>query len=1142
MGELHIMMHLFALLSLLLCGVCYTGFRSDAGISKRKGVLSPAVMLFGVALLLRLLLAYTTHGFSNDIACFAGWADRIFTVGPGQFYSSETFTDYPPGFMYVLYVIGALRNLLKISYYSDLHILLLKLPAILCDIACGYLLYREAAKRLHLSELQSLCIAAVYLFQPVIILNSSCWGQVDSVHTLIVILMCLFLMDGKMLPAYAVYGVGVLLKPQTLIFTPVLLVGILDHVLLKDFSWRKLFYNLCGGLAVICGMLLLCTPFGLHAAISQYTSTLGSYEYAAVNAYNFWGLLGMNWVDQNTTFLFLPCKTWGTIVILLIVLFTFLIAMRCRREPSRYFCLGAFIILTMFVFSVRMHERYMYPGLALLLFCCLYKSADALWKCYAGFCVLHFYNTADVLYHYDPQNYDRKAPIILLVSAGMLCCLYYFYKIIWRLYVCDKASSVTNASGTSKSASGQRFDTKASSSDRKSSGCSSFGKNNSPVNLGQLLKEHLMSPLEPVPSEPRVVFTKVDLGLLLLICALYSFFALYDLGDSKAPVTTYNMVQNQTIELEFSEKALPAKMASYIAPWHQRHFTVEVGSNTEDSWTYLGEMILDNVFTWQDVSLQDMISQYTQTGTSSGGISPRYVRLTLTDTDASLIELVFTDTDGNITRPVNADTYETLFDEADLYPERYSFRNSMYFDEIYHARTAYEFLHGLTTYENTHPPLGKIFISLGVAIFGMNPFGWRITGTLFGIAMLPFLYLFGKKMTRNTPAAALACFLFAFDFMHFTQTRIATIDVYITFFVIAMYYFMYSYCTMSFYDTPLYKTFVPLGLCGICMGFGIACKWTGVYAGCGLALLFFAHLFRRYREYLYAKAHPGKSSNGIDHREIVKNFSHHTIKTIDFCLTFFVLIPAVIYLLSYLPFVDNTHTGLFDRMLANQTSMFNYHSGLESTHPYASSWYQWPTMERPIWYYSGYLSDVLKEGISAFGNPLVWWMGIPAFLYVVYLLISRNSLLRSLAGNSSATTVAASKSGTRSVQHGTPHTADSASEFAPNILSRAEYSTAVFLTVGYLAQYLPWFFVTRITFIYHYFPSVPFVVLMIVYSLMQLKKRVSDRTFIIICCIYAILVFALFLLFYPVLSGQPVAVDFVIKYLRWQDTWVLISG
>ena len=1097
------MMHLFAILSLLLCGVCYTGFQKSSGIRNFKNLRTLLWLVFGGALVLRLLLAYITHGFGNDIACFAGWADRIFTVGPGQFYSSETFTDYPPGFMYVLYVIGALRSLLQIPYYSDLHILLLKLPAILCDMACGFLLYREAVKRLHLSGLQGICIASAYLFQPAVILNSACWGQVDSVHTLVVILMCLFLMEGNMLPAYAVYGLGVLLKPQTLIFTPVLLVGILDHVFLKDFSLRKFLYNLCGGIAVICGMLLLCAPFGLNAAISQYTSTLGSYEYAAVNAYNFWGLLGMNWIDQNTVFLFLPCKTWGAIAILLIVLFTFLIAMRCRKEPSRYFCLSAFIILTMFLFSVRMHERYMYPGLALLLFCCLYKPAGSLWKCYAGFAMLHFYNTANVLYHYDPQNYDRKAPIILLVSAGMLCCLYYFYKIIRKYYVHDEAGTATNAkmqTATVRRASGHN---------------TSAGPARG---LGQRLREHFLSPLEPVPSEERIRFTKLDLFLLLAICVLYSCFALYDLGDHKAPTTTYDMTgEFQAIELEFPEDALPVTMASYLAPWHQRHFWLDVKNNPGDSWSTLGTIILNNVFTWQDVSLQDMLTQATENGTSDVSATTRYLRLSLTDSDASLIELVFLDANGNITRPLNADDYPTLFDESDLYPERYSFRNSMYFDEIYHGRTAYEFLHGLPTYENTHPPLGKIFISLGVAIFGMNPFGWRIMGTLFGIAMLPFVYLLGKRMTRNTPAAALACFLFAFDFMHFTQTRIATIDVYITFFVIAMYYFMYRYCTMSFYDTPLYKTFVPLGLCGVCMGLGIASKWTGVYAGCGLALLFFAHLLRRYREYLYAKARPGKSTNGIDHKYIVKNFSDYTVKTIDFCLTFFVLIPVVIYLLSYLPFVDNAHPGLLDRMLANQTSMFNYHSGLEATHPYSSSWYEWPTMVRPIWYYSGYLTDSVKEGISAFGNPIVWWLGIPAFFYVLYLLLAQNSLLCSLTGRKK------NLSGT-------------------GALSRREYYMAAFLVVGYLAQYLPWFFVTRITFIYHYFPSTPFVVMMIVYSLMQLKKRMSDRTFLIVCCVYAALAFGLFLLFYPVLSGQPVDVDFVIKYLRWRPTWVLISG
>lgn len=143
------MIHLFALLSLLLCGVCYTGFQNSSHFHNTSNRRSLLLLVFGGALLLRLLLAYTTHGFSNDIACFAAWADRIFTLGPGQFYSAEMFTDYPPGFMYVLYLIGALRSLLQIPYYSDLHILLLKSPAILCDIACGFLLYREAVKRLH---------------------------------------------------------------------------------------------------------------------------------------------------------------------------------------------------------------------------------------------------------------------------------------------------------------------------------------------------------------------------------------------------------------------------------------------------------------------------------------------------------------------------------------------------------------------------------------------------------------------------------------------------------------------------------------------------------------------------------------------------------------------------------------------------------------------------------------------------------------------------------------------------------------------------------------------------------------------------------------------------------------------------------
>lgn len=1026
-GFFMIYIHLTALSAILLFAGLYilSANRNQYEISRFS-----IFLLLGAGLSIRVYFAMSNVGFGNDTACFSAWADRMYSVGPGEFYSLDFFTDYPPGFMYVLYIIGAIRSVFGIATYSGVHLLLLKLPAILCDLAGAYLLYREGLQKLRPQN--ALILTAAYLFNPAVILNSSLWGQVDSVFTLTVVCMCLALMRGKMLPAYLSFGIGVLLKPQTLVFTPVLLVGILDYVFLQDFHYKKLFRNLIQGLTVILGMVLLSLPFGLQNVLSQYMDTLGSYPYAAVNAYNFWGLLGFNWTGQDNNFLFFSFRQWGSLVIVLIVVFTFVISLRMRKDNTKYPLLGAFIILTMFLFSVRMHERYMYPGLILLLLSCLYHSGKSLYLCYGGFSILHLYNTAHVLFHYAPTNYDAKAPIILLVSGGMVACICFLYYIIVRLCKGQRASDKFQIKG-----------------------------------------------LPPQASAPKAAFTRLDAVLVAAITLIYSCFALYDLGDKKAPATTYDMQQNESIVLDFGANHYPAVLSYYIAPWHDRSFTLEGKANADDDWQSLGEITLESVFTWQDISLTNPF---------------RYLRLTLNSYQASLLDFTFSDASGKALLPLNASEYTALFDENELHPADSTFRNSMYFDEIYHGRTAYEFINGLQTYENTHPPLGKIFIALGVALFGMNPFGWRIVGTLFGIAMLPFIYLFGKRMTHNTPAAALACSLFAFDFMHFAQTRIATIDVYITFFVIVMYYFMYQYCNMSFYDTPFKRTLWPLGACGIAFGLGFACKWSGAYAGAGLAILFFVTLLRRYREYRYALNRPLGNTNGLSHADIIAKFVPYTRKTIGFCIIFFVAIPFVIYLLSYLPFVDYDATGLMDKMLRNQTTMLSYHGQLNATHPYSSSWQEWPFIVRPIWYYSNIVSSTLREGISSFGNPLVWWMGIPAFLYTLYLSVREK-----------------------------------------------DNKTARFLVIGYLAQYLPWVFITRLTFIYHYFPSVPFVVYMIVYCLMQLKKKVSHKTFPALVITYGILVFGLFLLFYPVLSGQPVESDFVTKYLRWFDGWVLVA-
>lgn len=1008
-------------------------------------------IIFAVAFLVRCGCAFFFKGFASDTACFAGWADLAYENGLSNFYSSGVFADYPPGFIYVLWLIGAIFSVFKVPYLSGSCLLLLKLPAILCDIAAGFLVYKAAKKTM--DEGKTAFFTTLYLCNPSVFLNSSIWGQVDAVFTLCLLFMCLFLSEGKTIPAYIAFGLGVLLKPQTVVFAPVLIYGIIDHVILKNFSWRNFFHNLFSGLCVIFAMILLCIPFGLGQVVAQYTSTLGSYPYIAVNAFNLWGFFGLNWISQDNRLLFLTYGEWGTVIIVAITLLSAYFFFKNRQNSARYFTTAAFLIISMFTFSVRMHERYLFPALALLLFAYILQPVREVFLCYTGFTVLHFYNTAYILFFYDPANYNRKAPLFIVISLLMVLCSLFYYYVLYRYDVVKSGIMDTGFSLDSLNMPGPKPKTTAKKENR----------------------------YIPRPSASRMPFLKTDFLIITLITLIYTFFALFDLGDTDAPRSEYLLTKGDTITLTVNETDSPKAIYWYLGSYHNSEFSLEITEPDNPEW-HVAEgyekITMKSVFCWGNANLpQDC----------------KNIRLTCLSEKASVMELVLIDQSNNAFIPVNASEYHTLFDEGDLLPEHISFRNSTYFDEIYHARTAYEFLTGRTTYETTHPPFGKILIALGISIFGMTPFGWRIAGTVFGILMLPLIYLLGRNITKERFFAGLSCVLFAADFMHFTQTRIATIDVFVTFFIILMYYFMYRYCQMSFYDTPFVKTLLPLGASGIAMGFGVASKWTGAYAGVGLAVLFFATLYRRYAEYKYALKAPKESSNGIKHKFIIQNFKPYTTKTILFCLVFFVAIPFIIYLLSYIPFVSG-YTGLFEKMWHNQELMLGYHSGLEATHPYSSTWYEWPTMMRPIFYYSGIISDTARQGISAFGNPLVWWIGIPAFLYMIYLALKEKD------------------------------------------------RTAAMLTISYLAQYLPWCLVPRLTFIYHYFPSVPFVVLMIVYAAQKLQKHVSPRTWKICLSIYALLAIGLFIMFYPVLSGQTVSISYVDTFLRWMDGWVLIYG
>ncbi|UUZ86947.1 glycosyltransferase 87 family protein [Paenibacillus sp. P26] len=132
--------------------------------------------------------------------------------------------------MYVLYIVGKLSSLPALSSYSTA---LIKSPSILADGVTAYLLYRFAAK--YVSFEMSLFVAAFYLLNPAVLVNSTFWGQVDSFFTMIVAAAVLLLANGRIGLSSVLFTAAVLMKPQGIIYLPVLFFELVRRRSFKSF-------------------------------------------------------------------------------------------------------------------------------------------------------------------------------------------------------------------------------------------------------------------------------------------------------------------------------------------------------------------------------------------------------------------------------------------------------------------------------------------------------------------------------------------------------------------------------------------------------------------------------------------------------------------------------------------------------------------------------------------------------------------------------------------------------------------------------------------------------------------------------------------------------------------------------------------
>ena len=552
--------------------------------------------------------------------------------------------------------------------------------------------------------------------------------------------------------------------------------------------------------------------------------------------------------------------------------------------------------------------------------------------------------------------------------------------------------------------------------------------------------------------------TGADLIPMLAITLAAALLAFLNLGDTKG-VTSWHTFRSpgEKAELILPEETELGQIGYYSG--------ATVGSY-KLAWSADGE-------TWTEETLEQSYTDvlkwhYFRPEESFGKV--RRVRITALRGDLTLGEVALWDAQGNRLDYL----CETLgiCDEQDVVPAEESWRNSCYFDEIYHARTAWEHLAGHKVYEITHPPLGTEIIGLGIRIFGMTPFGWRFSGALFGVLLLPILYILLKLMLSSTMAATCATAVFGLDFMRFAQTRISTIDTYSVFFTLLMYFFFYLYYTQP-WDTPLRRTLVPLCLSGAAFALGVVSKWTCVFAGGGLAVLWALRQGERLRR-----------------RGFREELTAYFLPTVAWSCVFFLLFPALAYYLAYAPYarvagVSMRSLDYLKLILENIRYMYHYHSALEATHPYQSTWWMWMLDVRPILYYLHYFDDAyqVKSAIGACGNPLFWWTGLGAMAAMA---------VKGIRGD----------------------------------------RMAWFILAGYLSCLLPWVTVERCAFIYHYFPATVFLALALGRCLRDCQRRSltrRDHTGLILVCGCALL----FAFFYPALSGLTYTAGYGNAFLRW---------
>jgi hypothetical protein len=390
-------------------------------VTGTQGAVGAVLVVLALGLALRLIIAYLLpgSGFGVDLNAFRAWAINLASEGLHGFYDRDFFHDYTPGYLYVLWLVGMVGSVL-----GDVSVGLIKVPAILADLAIGWLVWSMITE---LGGRRSLALGAAFVavVNPISWFDSVVWGQVDSVGVVFLLLGLREIWRDHPERA-AIYAIiAALIKPQLGILIPILAVvtirrafwppddpadldlddalppppsGPLDRFRGWERRTDRPIRVLTTGIVAAATTVLLCLPFGLSVLefsdqapffksglLSQIFATASGYPYLTVNAFNPWALVsGDTGNSLANSHLWVCDGSWGPTICgsgvatfgpvpavlvggLLMLAVTVLVSLIAAWHPDRLTILVSLTVLAIafYVVPTRVHERYAYPVFAL---------------------------------------------------------------------------------------------------------------------------------------------------------------------------------------------------------------------------------------------------------------------------------------------------------------------------------------------------------------------------------------------------------------------------------------------------------------------------------------------------------------------------------------------------------------------------------------------------------------------------------------------------------------------------------------------------------------------------------------------------------------------------------------------------------